>query len=314
MLRGLLKLIVGIVLTIVALVVAGNVFFPERMAQFAAAAERGAAGLERKEIDIPGFHIVYLDGGQGDPLVLVHGFGADKDNWTRVAKYLTPHFRVIAPDLPGFGESSKPDSAHYSQTDQVQYLRAFVQALQLQNVSLGGNSMGGHIVGLYAATFPGEVKTLWLVAPAGVSTAELSELGALIKAGQPNPLLARTPEEFDRIVHFVMTDPPYIPGSIKKVLAQRAAANYELHSRIFQELLAAKPEDALEPRLKGNPVPTRILWGDRDRALSVTGAKILGGLLPHSSVTVMPGVGHLPMIEKPRAAAEDYLAFRAAVK
>jgi pimeloyl-ACP methyl ester carboxylesterase len=174
--------------------------------------------------------------------------------------------------------------------------------------------MGGHIVGLYAATFPGQVKTLWLVAPAGVSTADVSELGSIIKAGQPNPLLAQTPDDFDHIIHFVMTDPPYIPGSIKKVLAGRAAANYPLHSRIFQELLGAKPEDALEANLKGNPVPTRILWGDHDRALSVSGAKILGGLLPNASVTVMPGIGHLPMIEKPRAAAEDYLAFRVSVK
>lgn len=314
MLRALLKVLLGIILTVVVLVIVGNTFFPEHMAQLAAAAERGAAGLERKEIDIPGFHMVYLDGGQGDPVVLVHGFGADKDNWTRVAKYLTPRYRVIAPDLPGFGESAKPESAHYAVKDQVQYLHAFIQALKLQNVSLGGNSMGGHIAGLYAATFPGEVKTLWLVAPAGVSTADLSELGALIKSGQPNPLLAQTPDDFDRIVHFVMTDPPYIPGSIKKVLARRAAANYALHARIFQELLGAKPEDALEPSLKGNPVPTRILWGDHDRALSVTGAKILNGLLPNSSVTVMPGIGHLPMIEKPREAAEDYLAFRSAVK
>jgi len=314
MLRALLKVLLGILVTVVALIVVGNVFYPEHMAQFAASAERGAAGLERKEVDIPGFHVVYLDGGQGDPLVLVHGFGADKDNWTRVAKYLTPHYRVIAPDLPGFGESSKPENAHYAVRDQVQYLHAFIQALKLQNVSLGGNSMGGHIVGLYAATFPGEAKTLWLVAPAGVSTAELSELGALIKSGQPNPLLARTPDDFDKIVHFVMTDPPYIPGSIKKVLAQRAAGNYELHSRIFQELLGAKPEEALEASLKDNPVPTRILWGDHDRALSVTGAKILNGLLPNSTVTVMPGIGHLPMIEKPRDAAQDYLAFRATVK
>jgi pimeloyl-ACP methyl ester carboxylesterase len=312
--RALLKLIVGIVATIVVLVVVGNTFFPEDMARFAASAERRAAGLERKEIDIPGFHLVYLDGGAGDPLVLVHGFGADKDNWTRIAKYLTPHYRVIAPDLPGFGESSKPETAHYSVRDQVQYLHAFIAALQFQNGSLGGNSMGGHIAGLYAATFPSEVKTLWLLAPAGVATADLSELGALIKSGQPNPLLAQSPQDFDKIVHFVMSDPPYIPGSIKNVLAKRAAANYPLHSRIFQELLAAKPDDALEVSLKDNPVPTKILWGDRDRALSVSGAKILGSLLPNSSVTVMPGVGHLPMIEKPRAAAEDYLAFRATVK
>ena len=312
MLRALLKIVLGIIATLVLLVVAGNMFFPEHLAQFAAAAERGAAGLERKEINAAGFHVVYLDGGQGDPLVLVHGFGADKDNWTRVSKYLTPHYRVIAPDLPGFGESSKPQDAHYSIKDQVRNLHAIIQALGLKKVSLGGSSMGGHIVGMYAATYPDEVATLWLVAPAGVATADLSELGERIKAGGANPLLARNPEDFDGIIHFVMTDPPYIPGSIKKVLARRAAANYELHARIFQELIAGT--DALEPLVTSLPTPTKILWGDHDRALSVTGAKILGGLMPKSSVTIMPGIGHLPMIEQPRKSAEDYLAFRASVQ
>ncbi len=304
-----LKVLFGLIVVLVGLVLAGNMLFPEQLAEFAAAAERGAAGLERKEIDAAGFHIVYLDGGQGDPLVLIHGFGADKDNWTRVSKYLTPRYRVIAPDLPGFGESSKPENGKYSIKDQVGYLHAILQALDLKNVSLGGSSMGGHIAAMYAATYPNEVKSLWLVAPAGVSTADQSELGGLLAGGGANPLLARTPEEFETVVHFVMAEPPYIPGSIRNVLANRAAANYPLHARIFTQLLEG--DAPLEPSVTGLVTPTHILWGDYDRALSVNGAQILAALIPKATVTIMPGIGHLPMIERPRASAEDYLDFRA---
>jgi len=313
MLRAFVKVILGIVVVLVLIVVAGNTFFPERMAQFAATAEREAAGLERKEMTADQFHVVYLDGGQGDPLVLLHGFGADKDNWTRVSKYLTPRMRVIAPDLPGFGESSKPENARYSFEDQVEYLHAIVQGLGLKNVSLGGNSMGGCVAALYAAKYREEVKSLWLLASACVSTAPLSELGQILKSGVGNPLLVRTPEDFEKTIGFVMSKPPYIPGSIRRVLAQRAAANYPLHARIFDELL--KDEGAaLEPHVKGLATPTRIVWGDHDRALDVGGAKILAGLMPNASVTILPDVGHLPMIEKPRVAADDYLAFRDSVK
>jgi abhydrolase domain-containing protein 6 len=311
--RALLKVILGIIAVLALIIVAGNTFFPDHLAQFAAAAEREAAGLERKDAEVGQFHIAYLDGGQGDPLVLVHGFGADKDNWTRVSKYLTPRFRVIAPDLPGFGESSKPETAHYSFGDQVENLHAFVQALGFRQISIGGNSMGGCVAALYGAKYSAEVKSLWLVAPACISTAQVSEFGQRLKSGGDNPLLVRTPADFDKTVQFVMTEPPYIPGSIKKVLARRAAANYALHARIFDELL--KDTDAgLESRVNGLDTPTRILWGDHDRALDVSGAKILAGLMPNATVTIMPGVGHLPMVEKPRAAAEDYIAFRATVK
>ena len=309
MLRMLAKIAVGIIAVVVGLLVAGNLFFPDRVAELAADAERRSAGLVRKEVDVGQFHIAYLEGGQGDPLVLVHGFGADKDNWTRVAKYLTPHYRVIAPDLPGFGESSKPENLSYSFDAQVEYLHAIATGLGLSKVALGGNSMGGCIAALYGAKYPDEVQSLWLVAPACVSTARTSEFGKMLTNGGGNPLLARTPEDFDRTVHFVMSDPPFIPGSIKRVLASRAAANYPLHTRIFAELLASN--SALEPRVTGLPIPTRVLWGDQDRALDVSGAEILGRLMPKASVTVLPGIGHLPMIEQPRKAAEDYLRFRA---
>lgn len=77
--------------------------------------ERGLAGLVRKEMELPGgLRYVYLQGGTGEPLMLLHGFGANKDNFVRVAKYLTPNYRVIIPDHIGFGESAKPAKADYT--------------------------------------------------------------------------------------------------------------------------------------------------------------------------------------------------------
>src|SRR5262245_51033366 len=101
---------------IAALAAIGFVYLaPEKATRWAVASERKRAGLERKEIDLPGgLHYVYLEGGQGDPLMLLHGFGANKDNFVRVARLLTPHYRVVVPDHIGFGESAHPQDADYS--------------------------------------------------------------------------------------------------------------------------------------------------------------------------------------------------------
>jgi len=88
--------------------------FPGVMFDLLKTAERSAAGLKQHSIYVKGLRIEYLEGGKGDALVLLHGFGANKDNWTRFGKHLTSHFRVIAPDLTGFGESSPDPGGDYT--------------------------------------------------------------------------------------------------------------------------------------------------------------------------------------------------------
>ncbi|UUZ47916.1 alpha/beta fold hydrolase [Massilia sp. B-10] len=69
--------------------------------------ERRISGLATRSIRVDGFDMPYLEGGTGEVLLLIHGFGGDKDNFTRIARFLTPHYRVIIPDLPGFGDATR---------------------------------------------------------------------------------------------------------------------------------------------------------------------------------------------------------------
>jgi abhydrolase domain-containing protein 6 len=165
--------------------------FPGVMFDLLQKAERSAGGLEQRGIDVNGLHIEYLEGGKGDPLVLLHGFGANKDNWTRIGKHLTPYFRVIAPDLPGFGQSSADPDGDYTIGIQAERVKAFVRTLGIKSFHLGGNSMGGNIAGVYAARYPEDLKSLLLVSPAGVASAEPSEMFRLLKEGKSNPLGCR---------------------------------------------------------------------------------------------------------------------------
>lgn len=285
-------------------------FKPETFVDVAVGAERWASGLERKEIVAGGLRVVYLDnGGTGESLVLVHGFGGDKDNWVRVARPFKSRYRIIAPDLPGYGESESPVDVHYRIEDNVERLHALAQALGLKRAHFGGNSMGGHIVAAYAAKYPNEVGSLWLVANAGVKTAPKSELQERLAKGGTNPLVATTNRQYRELIGFVMSQPPYLPQKVIDVMADRAVRASALRERQFAELVAADAP-ALEDTIRGLPIPTHILWGQEDRALSVGAVDVLKSLLPMASSTVLPGIGHLPMLEAPDLAAEDYFAFR----
>jgi len=306
-----MRIIKVILVLIIICILAGIGFLylaPEKATKLAINLERKRSGLTLKEITLPGeLHYVYLEGGQGEPLMLLHGFGGDKDNFTRVARFLTPHYRVIVPDHIGFGESSHPQDADYSAGVQAARIRTLAKALGITKLHIGGNSMGGHISMMYAALFPDEVNSLWLLDPGGIWSAPSNGLREIIVKTGENPLLARSEDEFAKIFAFVMADPPFIPRPLLNVMARERIHNYELEKRIFKEITA----DSAEKYVTGLKTPTLIVFGDKDRVINPATAEVLHKLMPCSEVIIMKGLGHLPMIEQPRKSAEDYLKFRA---
>jgi len=283
---------------------------PKKVTAIALNAERKRAGLIHKRIDLPdGLHFAYLEGGEGEPLMLLHGFGGNKDTFTRVARFLTKRYRVIIPDIIGCGESARPDQADYAPAVQVERLRVLSQALGVKHLHLGGNSMGAQIAMIYAALYPAEVKSLWLLSPAGVWSAPKSNvIKAIIETGK-NQLIANNVEEFKQVMALGMRKPPYIPKPMLIVLAQERIENAALEAYMFQQLL----DCSVEQQISGLETQTLIVFGDQDRIISVETAAILGKILSNSQVVVMKNVGHVPMFEKPTQCAQNYLLFREAM-
>ncbi|HUP93162.1 MAG TPA: alpha/beta fold hydrolase [Solimonas sp.] len=307
--RFLKRFVLAVVLIFIALI-AADYLVPDVMARSSLKMQRAMAHLQLKQARIAGFDMPYLDGGKGEPLVLVHGIGADKDNFDQAAMWLTQHYRVISIDLPGFGEASKPADADYGIDAQVARLDLFMQALGLPRAHFGGSSMGGWIVASYAAAQPDKVQSLWLLGAAGANTAKESEVRRNYRESGQFMLFARNQDEFEHIMDTVFVHRPFVPHSVRHALAARAAQNYSLHTRIFADLIRDMDKTALEDRLAGSQVPALIVYGDGDRAVDPSAGEVLHKLMPNSKLIVMPGVGHLPMLESPRQTAKDYIAFR----
>jgi abhydrolase domain-containing protein 6 len=128
-----MKKILVAVLVVIAAAFAGYYIFPEKIAGYLIGSARSKAGLTRKEVKIDDHTIVYLEGGQGPTVLLLHGYTGNKDNWIRFAPYLTKTYHVVIPDVPGYGESSKPAEASYDLSSQISRLHQFTQTIGLKN-------------------------------------------------------------------------------------------------------------------------------------------------------------------------------------
>jgi abhydrolase domain-containing protein 6 len=282
----------------------------ETMLGMAVRSERGAAGLEQKSVSAADHEIVYLEGGQGETIVLLHGFSADKDNWTRFAKYLTDRYHVVIPDIPGFGESTRDPEAVYDIASQARRIRAFAEAIGLERFHLAGNSMGGNLSGAYAAMFTDQVLSMGLLAPSGVRFPELTPLQEGIARGE-NMLLVESVADFERILGLNFVKQPFIPRPVKRYFAERAAENRTFNEKINGDLRAHP--FYLEPHFERMTIPALVLWGDTDRVLHPSGARVFYEGLPNARLVIMEACGHIPMLERPTETAEHYLAFLASI-
>jgi triacylglycerol lipase len=292
-----------------ALAVAARVA-PAALTRAGLAAERRWSGLRLRHAVVDGFDMPYLEGGEGEPLLLIHGFAADKDNFTRIARFLTPHYRVLIPDLPGFGDAGRRDGADYHMAAQARRLRDFLAGLGIARVHVGGNSMGGYIAAQLAGMYPDLVATVWLLDAAGVEASYDNDLLRHYEASGEMPLLIDDAAGFEHLLMSTVHKRPFIPGFICRVLGERAARDFPLHTEIMKQLHASATIDTQWPTL---PQPALIVWGREDGILSPRGAEAYRAIFPRSDVHILAEVGHLPMVEAPRRVAADYLAFRTTV-
>jgi triacylglycerol lipase len=120
------------------------------------------------------------------------------------------------------------------------------------------------------------------------------------------PLILRSPADIDSVLRACTVRRPLIPGSVLRLLGERGAADFALHTRIMQQMTQSP---LLEDRFTAIAAPALIVWGEQDAILDPSGAAALKAIMPNSEVVMMPGVGHLPMLEAPRKSAQAYLEF-----
>jgi pyruvate dehydrogenase E2 component (dihydrolipoamide acetyltransferase) len=260
--------------------------------EFAVQAEAGGeGGPEPEKVSAGGVEINYLQVGEGEgpPLVLVHGFGGDLNNWMFNQPALAEAHRVIALDLPGHGHSQKAvgagDVASFSAT-----LTAFLDALSIDRAHLVGHSLGGAIALHLALEQPDRVASLTLVSPAGLGTdINMDYIRGFIEAGRRK---AMTP-----VLQMLFSDPELVSRDmIEEVLRFKRLDGVEAALRAVAGASFAdgRQSTVLADRLGELAMPVQIIWGTDDKILPPSHADNVP-----EKVTVhrMENVGHMAHME-----------------
>jgi pimeloyl-ACP methyl ester carboxylesterase len=259
--------------------------------------------------------------------VYVHGLGGSATNWTDLAAQLAGHVTGHAIDLPGFGRSEPVEGYDYAIATHAGVVSAFVEGLGRGPVHLFGNSMGGAISLLVAATRPDLVRTLTLVSPAvpdlRPSLSRVSDprlpLAFLPFVGTPvRRRLAETSprERTEQVLRLCFGDSASVP---EHRILESVAENDERSRQpwaqaaltastlaIFRSWLVPRARSlwTVAPRVRA---PSLVVWGERDRLVSVRKAPRTASLLPRGRLLVLPGTGHVAQMERPVTVARAAL-------
>lgn len=299
-----LKWLAALIAIIVVILLAIYFIAPQWILRAVDAYQAQQAGLTQHAVQAGNTRWVYDEGGKGPTILLLHGFTGSRENWLKVAGRLTPNFRVVIPDLPGWGASQRIDNTDYGAPAQAKRLAAFIDALQLDHIVLVGHSMGGLIAGLYATQHPDKIAAIGFIDSDGV--------GYQRDAGTTDPFAYADRAGFERMMKLAFDHPPSLPGRIEDVFVARNRARLPMVMRTFEQLRAPAQAHGLEPVLPKINVPTWILWCHDDKIIDPQAVEVFRKNLtgaPRIDVTMLFGCSHMPMLEKPDATAQALIDF-----
>jgi pimeloyl-ACP methyl ester carboxylesterase len=282
---------------------------PQWLMQANQAREAMAVHVDKQSVVAGDTTWSYYAGGEGPDIMLLHGFAADKSEWLAMAEELTPHFHVIIPDLPGWGESTRVPGADYSIEAQAARLEQFVQAIGVRGFALAGHGTGAAVATVYAAKHPDRVARLALFEAFGLQAKD----NAFSTQATAAPLF-----EYDdraglaRSRAMLMAQPPAERGRFADVLVRRNRADRAFVQERLAGLRQGSQQTIVQSHLAELDMPVLGLWCRDDPVIDSSALDSLRSGLSHAaaiSSSMLSGCKHLPMQEKPQQTAQILTAF-----
>ncbi|MBX6395408.1 MAG: alpha/beta fold hydrolase [Alicyclobacillaceae bacterium] len=235
-------------------------------------------------VDLDGLRLSYEDRGTGFPVILLHGWGGRAASFRPVIDRFSHGYRVLALDLPGFGETPPPGGT-WGVGDYAEFLLRFMDQLSISKAHIVGHSFGGRIGIVFAARHPERVEKMVLVDAAGI---------------RPR----RSWRYYVRVYTFKTLRWVYqrMPGKdrdrrLERLYARFGSKDYREAGPMRQIMVRVINED-LRPLLAHIRVPTLLIWGEEDQDTPLWMGRIMEREIPDAGLVVLPGAGHFSYLDR----------------
>jgi len=244
------------------------------------------------EIIINGVKTNYLTMGEGKPLIILHGWGSCSERWIKEAEIISAKgFKVIVPDLPGFGLSDKLSSP-WRTNDYIKWLEEFIKQLGIENFYLLGYSFGGALAVKMAVKYPQRVEKLFLVS------------AAIIREKTAKKDVAKKVSKLVKIFQFVPFYKLFRKAVYKFIIRK---SDYVYTEGVMKETYLNVISDDVSFNLPFIKVPTIIIWGDKDQSTPVEDARTAKAKIKNSKLIIVSGATHLIHKEMPEILSDKIL-------
>jgi pimeloyl-ACP methyl ester carboxylesterase len=267
--------------------------------------------LEPRTIDAAGIETSYLEAGAGEPVVMLHGSGPGVSamaNWQHNIRTLSQRFRVLAPDIVGFGATQRPDDVVYSLRTWTDHIWAFLDAHGIEKTAIVGNSLGGRIALQMATDRPDRITKMVLMGTPGVGMTPTEGLAAL-RAYEPSHDAMS-----ELLRNYFAIDPAMITDELVEIRYQASIADgaYEAYRAMFFDRRHAGSELGItENAVRAIATPIMLVHGREDKVVPLQVSVTMLGLLPNADLHVFSACGHWTQIERAdefSALVANYLA------
>ena len=271
--------------------------------------QRVNAGLGEAEVAVAGHRWTVAQADAAPPgaatLVMLHGFTGSKENWYPLAAKLRGRYRMLVPDLPGWGASERKPEDDYGFVAQAERVADFIRAQSPgKPVVLLGHSMGGGIAALVAARHPELVAKVGLLDAAGVRFND-NQFGLDVLAGS-NPFAVTDALSLRRYIDIVFhreDAKPWIPWPASRGLIAKRKQDAAFEQAVLERIGRGPERFAPGEAAASIRQPALLLWGRQDAVIDPSALDLYAALMPQARTLLVDDAGHMALMEQPLTVA-----------